>query len=36
MLRLLFCSDFKSRADNNNANANGAIEADANKADVTD
>ncbi len=36
MLRLLFCSDFKSKADDDNANANGAIEADADKADVTD
>jgi hypothetical protein len=36
MLRLLFCSNFKSKADDDNANANGAIEANANKADVTD
>ena len=35
MLRLLFRSNFRLKADNNNANANGAIEADANKAIVS-
>ncbi len=36
MLRLLFHSDFKLKAEDDNANANRAIEADADKADVTD
>jgi hypothetical protein len=31
-----FCFDFKLEAVDNNADANGAIEADADKADVTD
>ncbi len=35
MLRLLFRSDFKLKADKDNANAYGVIEADADKADVT-
>ncbi len=36
MLRLLFRSNFKSKADDDNVNANGAVKADDDKADVTD